>query len=72
MRKTKYSVESRIKKIIFMAPYIVYDIVKKETRWHDPTHGNGGGDWYTFKKRVATFSCKEKAKQLYLKLEEEV
>lgn len=36
-------------------PVIVYDIEVLVTYWHDPSHGNGGGDWESRWIHFATF-----------------
>jgi len=66
MRKTRYKVERRVKKIIFMPAYMVYDVIKMYQVWS----GGMYGDWHNVEKRLATFSKIEEAQAMCSSLQE--
>lgn len=53
----KYSIKARFKKRWFKAPVMVYDIIEHFQVWHDPSYGNGGGDYRNCELVLATLEC---------------
>lgn len=59
--KTTYKIEPRVKKRWFKENDLYYDLVKEteEPEWHDPSFGNGGGNFISAKKLKTVFSSKD-------------
>lgn len=56
MEMKKYWVNVRHgKKFLFFDGCIVYDVMQKYEKWHDPTYGNGGGEWISCDRIIKTF-----------------
>lgn len=41
--------------------HIVFDLIEHYQEWHDPTYGNGGGDYIDRTKVVATYNSEVEA-----------
>lgn len=57
MKNKTYNIEPRLTRKwfgIFGKPLVVYDIVMSWEYWHDPTYGNGGGDYVLASKYLCT------------------
>lgn len=50
-----YTVKARISKPWFRKPEIVFEVIEHYQHWHDPSHGNGGGDYQDACKVVGTY-----------------
>lgn len=69
MQPVKHTVQGRVKRFLWFAPKIVFDVIRHEQVWHDTSYGCGGGDWYTHKKTVMTLMSKEAALNAVEKLD---
>lgn len=55
MNELRYRVEPRSILTWKLKRKLVFDLFRKDEYWHDPSYGNGGGDWRSSWTRLATY-----------------
>ena len=57
----KYRVVAKVYKPWFKKPRLRYHVIETYSYWHDPSYGNGGGDYKEGQRAIAVLENKHEA-----------